>query len=468
MIQTGMSQKPVEEQSWLVQELERASLGDKRLVYRLLHTGQKLAAQPSASIPQACDDWADTKAAYRLFDNEKVTQAAILEAHQARTVARSQGQKRVLAIQDTSFLNYSHHPQKEGLGPIGSSDNLQGMILHSSLICTETGLPLGIAHQKLWTRDEQAKQRSSEQRRKVPIEEKESYKWLETMESVEDLMPDELDVVHIGDREADIFELFAQAKHLDTHLLVRATQDRRLAPPEVDKLWATVKRQAVVGGLIVDIPASKERPARKAKVTVRICSVKITPPTHLQKQYEPVPLYVIYLQEDHPPQGADPITWLLLTTLPVHNFEQALACIRYYTLRWHIEIFHRILKSGCQVEKRQLATTERLKPLIALLCVIAWRIFWLTHLGRHHPQAPCTHILAEHEWKALYAHHHRSPHLPKKPPSISQAIGWIAQLGGYLGRKNDGPPGVTVIWRGWQRLADISDAYLIFNPSTCG
>jgi hypothetical protein len=463
---SGKEQEQGLDQDWLAYELRGVSLGDKRLDWRLIDTGSKLAKQASGTINQACEDWADTKASYRLFANPKTTYEKIQAPHQQRTAQRAQKYEQVLAIQDTTFLDYSHHPEKEGMGPIGTSkQTLTGLVMHTTLLTSTEGLPLGLASQEIWVRPERVKQMKPEQRRKLPIEEKESYKWLKALSQTVEVVPEGTQVISIGDSEADIFELFNHARDLETDLLIRAAQDRCVCEPEVGHLWHTLEQQRVVGHLKVQVPARKEEPKREAIVSVRYAKVTLKAPKHLSNIMADIPLYAILVQEEAPPDGvADPLCWLLLTTLPVHSLADALLFIQWYRQRWHIEVYFKVLKSGCQVEKSQLAKAERLIPFISLFTIIAWRLFWLTHISRHQPDAPCTLVLADHEWKALYAFHHKSLLLPDQPPCVSQALLWVAQLGGFLARKADGQPGVTLIWRGWQRLADISAAYLIFHP----
>ena len=455
-----------ENQDWLELELGEVSLGDKRLNWRLIDTGKKLASKPSGSINQACDDWADTKASYRLFENEKTTPEKILKPHQERAKERIVGHERVLAIQDSSYLDYSHHPTKKGMGPIGTPEqNITGMIMHTTLITTCAGLPLGIAGQEIWSRPEEVKQMSSSERRKLPIEDKESHKWLKGINHAVKAIPDGTKVVNVCDAEADIFELFDHARTLKTDILIRAAQNRSVSEPEVGRLWAILGSRKVAGHLKVQVPARDNEPKRTAIVTVRHESLTLKTPQHLRKTMKDIPLYGVLVQEENPPPGVkNPLCWLLLTTASVLSFEDAVERIQWYRQRWQIEVYHKVLKSGCHVERSQLATAKRLHSFIALLSIIAWRLFWITHIRRHDPDAPCTLVLTTHEWHSLYAFHHRTNHLPTEPPTVTQVTLWIAQLGGFLARKHDGHPGVTVIWRGWQRLSDISAAWLLFHP----
>lgn len=451
--------------AWVKDELGKVELGDARLDWRLQDSAAKLAARPTMSINQACEDWADTKATYRLFANDKTTHAKILGPHVQRTQARMKQYDRCLAIQDTTFLDYTHHPEKEGMGPIGTTQQeMSGLVMHSTLVTNLAGLPLGVLSEQLWSRDETPKQRTAEERRKLPIEEKESHKWLVGLRESVQQKPEQTQLITVGDSEADIFELFDCARHLETDLLVRAGQDRSVCEPEVGRLWATLEAQPVAGHLDVHVPKREQHPARDTTVAVRYMSLSLQAPKHLRATLGPVALYGILVQEVDPPAGVEALCWLLLTTVPVSCFDDAVERIDWYCHRWQIEILHKILKSGCRIEALQLASDDRLKPLIALYSIIAWRLFWVTFLARTQPHAPATTILAPHELQALYHFHHRRPLPPEVTPTVQQATRWIAQLGGFLNRKGDGHPGVTVMWRGWQRLADIADAFLAFLP----
>ena len=463
-----MTSKQESTPEWLAEELREVCLGDKRLNWRLVDTGVKLAAKPSVSINQACEEWADTKASYRLFANEKTTAEKILAPHYKRMGERAVGQGRVFAIQDTSYLDYSHHSQKEGMGPIGTGQQkLTGMVMHSALLMSEAGLPLGLASQEIWVRPEATKQTDAEERHRLPIEEKESNKWLKALGQTVERVPADVQLVSIGDSEADIFELFNHARNLKTDLLVRAAQDRSVCEPETGLLWSTLEKQAVAGYLTVLVPPRNQEAKREATVKVRFAQILLKAPAHLRKKMTNIPLYAVLVQEENPPTAVDsPLQWLLLTTVSVLSVDDAIERIRWYRLRWQIEVYHKILKSGCQVEKTQLATVDRLLPFLALFSIIAWRIFWLTLIARHQPDAPCTVVLTDHEWHSLFAFHHKSNRIPAQTPTVAQVVLWIAQLGGFLARNHDGQPGVTVIWRGWQRLSDISSSWLIFHPTT--
>lgn len=459
--------------NWCATELADVNLGDKRLNVRLVDTAAKLAAQPLAPINQACDDWADTKASYRLFRNQKARHDKILLPHQQRTRERMRSYPLVLAVQDTCYLNFTSHPQTKGLGPIGTEEqNLSGLVMHSTLALTPTGLPLGILTKDIWARPTAAEPLTQAERRQRPIEEKESHKWLQALRQTVTLLPEGVLAVSVCDREADVYELFVAAEHLKTGLLVRATQDRALLTSEEDKLWARVAAAPIAGHLKVQVPAKNGEPQRQALVSVQFRTVTFKPPWRPQRPgTAPLPaitLDAVLVQEVAPPANVTPLEWLLLTNVPVRTFTEAVERVQWYRCRWHIEVYFKVLKSGCKVEDCRLGTADRLIRYLTLSSIVAWRLYWLTHINRQYPQAPCTVVLMDHEWRALYATIQHTSLPPQQLPTVQQVVHWIAQLGGFLGRKGDGEPGVTAIWRGWQRLHDISATWLLLRKETYG
>ena len=455
--------------SWATEEFSRVGLNDRRLNRRCQKMAEAMEQQPTEPINQACEDWADTKAAYRFFDNPKVAADKILAPHCRRTVKRMKSHALVLAVQDTTFLNYTHHPQTAGLGEIGTKQQQQrGFGMHSTLAVTPQGMPLGLLAQQFFERPIGEAAHIGSELQYLPIEEKESYRWVEAFQQTIALKPEGVQVVTVCDREGDFYEMFVMAQERRADLLVRASADRRL-DEEAKSLWVKAESQRQAGELTIEMVGNNERKARRAMVSVRFCAVTLRPPWRPQKmKLPPVTLTAILVREEHPPADLqDPIEWLLLTNTLVEDFRQAVQVIGWYCCRWQIEVFHKIIKSGCRVEDCRLQTATRLQNYIALMSVVAWRLQWLTYINRTNPQAPCTAVLTVVEWQALYMRIHKTTTLPPSPPSTRQAIRWIAQLGGFLGRKSDGEPGIVVIWRGWQRLQDISATWaLLVNQPT--
>jgi hypothetical protein len=447
------------EKSWSREEFIGVDFQDKRLKKRCQELVHDLEQQPSAPINQACEDWADTKAAYRFFDNPKVTPERIVDSHTQRTVARMKAEKLVLAVQDTTFMNYSHHPHTEGLGALGGRKELEqrGFGLHTTLAVTPQGQPLGILTQQYFDRPIREASVPRKPIQQLPIEEKESYRWLAAFRKTIEQAPAGVQVITVCDREGAIYEMFTLAQEHQASLLVRANVDRRL-DEEGQMLWAKAESQKVAGELNLDIAGNAQRKARQTMVAVRFCAVTLRPPWRpQQKKLPPVALTAILVREENPPADiSECVEWLLLTNTPVLDFHQAAQVIEWYCCRWQIEVFHKIIKSGCRVEDCRLQNATRLKNYIALMCVVAWRLQWLTYIHRTEPESPCTAVLTTIEWQALYMRIHKTSALPNAVPSTYQAIRWIAQLGGFLGRKSDGEPGVVVIWRGWSRLQDLA------------
>ncbi len=445
---------------WVRTELGSAELGDRRLEKRLAIIVEAFANLPQASIPQASGLWSKTKATYRFLNNEKVTPDKILKPHQHATQHRAAEQKIVLAVQDTTSLNYTHLPQTQGLGHIGTDPRSRGMLVHTTLALTLERLPLGIIEQQSWTRPHYG---SAEKRRKKSIDNKESQKWLHSLSATEELQkqnPQTL-LINVADRESDVYELFLQASSCRSKLLIRAAWDRRVDHPQ-KHLWPYLEAQPLAATREVLITRRKEKKSRTATVEIRFAKVSLKPPRR-DPSLSSLSLCALYVNEPHPPRGEQALSWMLLTTLKVHSATQAIQCAEYYAVRFTIELFHKVLKSGCRVEKRQLQSAEGLRRCLALDSLVACRILSLTMLGRTVPDLPCSVIFEEHEWQSLYCFVHQTPRPPHSAPSLNEVIRWIARLGGFLGRKGDGHPGPIVFWRGLQRLSDISLAWITFR-----
>jgi uncharacterized protein DUF4338/transposase-like protein/transposase Tn5 family protein len=446
-------------QDWAEEEFGRVQLGDRRLEQRLLTLARDFYAQPQAQVPQACQSRAKTKAAYRFFDHSRTKMERLLEPHYQSTSQRIGQHRVVLAVQDTSSLNYTVHPATERLGSIGSKleHGPVGLLLHDTMAFTPEGTPLGLLDVQCWARD-QATWGKKHRRKQRPIEEKESFKWLKSYQQVaraQQGCPDTM-LVSVGDREADIYELFqlARADPSGPQLLIRAEQDRLLSEGQAH-LWEHLEKQAVGGSQWVQVPRRGPRPARQAQLQLRWARVTLKAPQD-QRRLKPLSLWAVLAQETEAPPGTPPLSWLLLTTCPVTSFQQASEKLAWYTVRWNIEVYHKTLKSGCQIEQRQLGLADRIEACLAIDLVVAWRIFHLAKLGRETPDVPCTVFFAETEWKALLAYVTKNPQPPPQPPSLREAMRLVATLGGFLGRKGDGEPGTQTLWLGLQRLDDLA------------
>jgi hypothetical protein len=364
-------------------------------------------------------------------------------------------------------LDYTHHPATKGLGVMHDKEH-HGLMMHTTIAVTPQRVPLGIIHQQVWSRPEQdfGKKHKRKQR---PINEKESQRWLTSLESTSNIskqMP-ETTIVNIGDREADIYDLFMLSETLSQHLLIRACWDRLVAHPE-HYLWSYMEIQPDTGRLTITVPRKDKQPSRQAELIVRYAQVTLNPPKRSTPEIlTPITLWSVFVCEEHPPEGVEPISWLLLSSLPVNSFEEACERVSWYTCRWVIEIYHKVLKSGCRVEERQFEDSDTIRRYLSLDCIVSWRILYLTMLGRDKPDLACTAILEAYEWQSLYCFIHKTNIPPEDPPTLRQVTRWIAQLGGFMGRKGDGEPGVTVLWLGFQRLYDIANSWLLFHlPSS--
>jgi hypothetical protein len=252
----------------------------------------------------------------------------------------------------------------------------------------------------------------------------------------------------------------------EADILVRASWNRCVDHAE-KYLWEHLHSHPVSGTLTITVPRKQKQPEREAILSIRHALVVLRPPQRRKGEKLPsVTVFAVLALEEQPAQGIKPLEWLLLTTVPVYHFHDACERIQWYTCRWLIEIYHQVLKSGCRVEQRQFETSERIRRYLAVDSVVAWRVLFLTMLGRELPEMPCDAILAAHQWQALYCFIHQTNIPPRKPPTLAEATRWIAQMGGFLGRKADGHPGVTVIWRGLQRLQDVAQAFQLFQQNT--
>jgi hypothetical protein len=454
---------------WAEEEFGGAEFGDERLSKRLVELTRDFYARPQASVPQACDSRARTKAAYRWLSHPMINLQAVLQPHYEATTRRICEQSIVLAVQDTTSFNYGAHVATAGLGPIGSTfsggPGPQGIMLHDTMAFTADGLPLGLVDVQAWARDpkEVGKKHKRHQR---PIEQKESAKWLHSFKAasaVQAACPS-TKVVSVGDREADIHELFALAvaQPKGAQLLVRAEHDR-LVKDGNGRLFTHMHQQPIAAERIVDVPRTKKSKARRAQLEIRFAAVRLSPPLKKAK-LEPIDLWAVLASEVDAPDDVSPLEWMLLTTIEVTTPEDAFEKLDWYAKRWGIEVFHKTVKSGCRIEERQLATEPRLENCLAIDLVVAWRILHLTMLGRQDPDQPCTAFFEEHEWKAVIAFTRGPEDIPETAPSLREVTRIVAGLGGFLGRKGDGEPGVKSLWIGLQRLDTVSASWLAFGP----
>lgn len=473
---------------WAMQEFSSINLGDKRLDERLIKICDRFSESPESPINQACSDWAETKAAYRFFKNDNIKTEEILKSHISKTVKRAKNHSTILAIQDTSFLTYGNHQKTQGLGTMflkrenGKTITTDGLMMHTSLAVNSEGLPIGILNQTIKVRHANPGNKSRQERkyivRETPIEDKESYKWLESLRATKNYFG-ETKVITVCDREADIYEFFQLSYDINAPVLVRAKFDRiinkksRYQKKYFIRLWKFMNEKPLCGTFEIEIPARNGVAARKATLELKFGSFMLNASAdHLKYEETQLPdlkMNAIYLVEKNPPANLKPLEWMLLTNTSVTSYDEALEKVQWYCLRWRIEMFHKVLKSGFKVESCRLSTADRLMRYLTVMSIIAWRIFMITLISRTNPDLPCSIFLSKDEWKVLYLKIKKKNTIPKQIPTIRKVVRWVAQLGGFLARKGDGEPGTLVLWRGWKRLSDLTEGWnLASNFATCG
>lgn len=447
----------------ILSEFKEANLGDKRLNKRLDAIAQAFESEHGQSISFSCGDWKSVKGAYRFFDNDRFDEADIIEPHINQTFKRIHAIKnqKTLILHDSSEIILPGNKVIEGAGQMGffkhkhSKDEwaTQGMMFHSSLALSQIGVPLGVSAQQLWTRDIKNRRKIRNQKKnftRVPVEEKESYKWLKgvSLSCKKANSPENL--VHVCDRDADMHELFDHCNNLKTNFLVRAVHQRRTSKDGV-KIYDRISKTPSCGGYTLNLPKTHKREARKAKVKVRYYKVRVLPPVGKKKRCAPIDLYVISVKEHG--NVKDKVDWKLLTNMTVESFEQALEKIKWYKQRWNIEVFFKTLKSGFGVEKSRLRHIERLKKFVAFASVMSWKVFWLSKISREAPEAKSDHCFTKEQKKMLVKLEKSAKGFKLRMNSKSgDFIVALAKLGGYLARKSDPPPGQIVLWRGLMRL----------------
>ena len=442
---------------------------DERLSRRFRTLLQRLSSGPGESIPLVCQDWANTKGAYRFLDNERVNEADILAGHfhatRERFVATSGP---ILVLHDTTEFSF----KRDDIAAVGTTRRAVagkyhdgrvrhytacGILMHSSLAVTTEGLPLGLAAAKFWTREKFKGTNALKKHinpTRVPIEEKESIRWLDNLRQSTALLGDPSRCVHVGDRESDIYELFCTAQDSGTHFLLRTCVDR-LAGDGTYTIAAAMEEVRCKGLHRVEV-RDRHGEVSEATLELKFRRIRVLPPIGKQSRYPELELTVLHATERGKPRNREAIEWKLITDLPITSRAEAIEKLHWYALRWKIETFHKILKSGCQAEQSKLRTAERLVNLLATFCILGWRIFWLTMINRAMPDAPPTLAFTPLEVRLL------DQLIKDDEPShdcLSSYLICMARLGGYLARSSDPPPGNTVIWRGMARLTDIELGY---------
>lgn len=460
---------------WIEHELGSVNIGDNRLNKRAKVLLKRFTANPSASIPESCKGWQETKAAYRFFENDSVTAKKIIKPHRLATFTRIQQHPIVLLIQDTTALNYSGQKEREDLGPL-QQDNVRGLFLHPTLAVTPNRECLGLVDYEQWSRKPLATRSTKErkmERCSKKIKDKESYRWVRGYKKASKLaqfMPD-TQFVYIADREGDIYDIYHEANTTfakgSADWVIRATFDRVIMdednPKKSTKLKSGVKASTPVGKVRFATSSFGNRKKREVTQTIYAKEVTVHPPREKEKAgFTPVKLTTIIATESDPPPGEKAIEWALLTSIPIPNLEAALQVIQWYLCRWQIEIFFKVLKSGCTIEKLQLSNKQRFDPCLALYLIVAWRMLFMTMIGRASPTLSSECLFETIEWQTAYIMIYEKPP-PEEPPTLKDMLAMIARLGGFLGRKHDGDPGPIVMWKGLRSLHDYIKAHEVFS-----
>ncbi|MCX6854595.1 MAG: IS4 family transposase [Verrucomicrobia bacterium] len=491
---------------WTLLESKGVDCGDKRLDRRFATLLQTMAKTPGASIPQACGgDHAQIAAAYRFLSNPSVTPHALLSAHAEQTTERISAHPTVLLVQDTTEIDMSQPEQRIlGAGPLDDSLR-QGALLHLLHAFTPEGSPLGSLWHKIVIRPERPKGKAAKrptraQRQRTPIEDKESYRWLEGLAAARSRAQDQEHTrfICVADSEADIYEYLQpsmiEGQSAPLYWIVRAFQDRALQSqaegddaeksiPEVSRLWEACAEAPIIAlrklrvrgrkaKLMCDKRSRRQpREDRDIEVEVRVrAGATLRPPARHGHRLEPACINAVLVREKNPPEGDVAVEWLLLTTLPVRSEQEVSEIIEAYAKRFMIEVLFRTLKSGCRIEDRRFESASSHLSHLAIALIIAWRVMWLSQIAQNEPEKEGGSVFSEAEWRVawLKVKGAKEP-MPKQVPSAGEIIKLVAKLGGWIerGGKYASPPGVQTLWQGLRRVEDMAAIWSLQNPSTC-
>jgi transposase-like protein/transposase Tn5 family protein len=467
--------------SWVEDEMEYIDIGDQRLNQRALSILEGLGLAPGRTIPQAFQAWSEIKATYNFFNNDLVSEEKILESHLEKTIERIKEYPVVILPSDTTEINYTTKNKMKDKERLCHKQN--GIWLHATIAITPDRLNLGLVQANFWHRESEVAKKdgaSKKARDKAPINEKESYRWLESYQRACDIAKaaPETQIISIHDRECDMIEFFELADSKSSNepkanFIIRSQYDRLIESNNneedgtvnneekeiVNKLWEKLRKADSLGEQEFTITSRGDRKARKVKQKLKAVSVTLTP----FNKKKSIVVNAVMAIEENPPEGEEPITWILITDLPIKTFKDVCKIIEYYLCRWQIELFFKVLKSGCKIEERQLQTADRIKNLISIFFVIAWRVMFTMMLGRICGEMSCGDIFDEAEWKSVYKILNKKKALPRKPPLLGEFIVMIAKLGGYVEQKNGEPPGIKTMWKGMARMVDFSIAWEAFG-----
>lgn len=451
---------------WASQQWGGVKLGDKRRTQVAVEMGKRMVGKPDASLPKQMEGWAGLKSAYLLLNNEEVTMSALLDPHWQQTLAQAREEAVVLWVEDTTELDYTAHPSKRGMGPIGDG-NGRGLLLHSTLGVIPAGKQvLGVGHAEVVLRQEKPAKRP---------------KWTQTPEGqvwqvsarAIGSPPAGSRWVHVSDRGSDTYEYLLLCRQAGKDFLIRAFRNRRLQEPavsaageEIEKLLDYARQLPPYPGsdYEVAVAATKKHPARTAQLVLTWGEITVAPPVQAPapiKQEGPLHCWVVRAWEPAPPEGAEQVEWVLLTSVPVTTLTEAQQHVEWYTCRWLCEDFHQCLKTGCRIEHSQLDDGADIQRLLGFAIPIAARLLQLRQLARTGPDTPATSMVDPLYVRLL------AKRLKKDATTMTIADFWrgVAQLGGHLGRRRDGPPGWRTLWRGWRQLTDWADGFHLLADS---
>jgi len=517
--------------SEITDEFADVSFGDKRINDRAIKLLTDLYSHVGGGLSRSCQGPAEIKAAYRYFDNPKVTMHKILQPHFKATLERIKTQKIVALSQDTTDADMKHMTTVEDLGVLNDTDR-PGCSLHPVIAFTPDQLCLGVVHTEVMIRDAKDLGKKPDKKNRA-FEDKETHRWLKGYHVACEIAQKCSNTlcVSIGDRENDIYEVLIAAQPnaesgKKAELLVRAWHNRAVVVSDDEQLSENHKllieenqklnqikhelknrnkkiikrvkianlseeervefnsnkleiaennkkikennsvlnadrklvkslnyqmaKAEIVGDVEFVLSEGRGRKSRLVKQNIRTATLTIPPPVH-KKHLPNITINAVFLEELNSPEGASPINWLLLTTLPVDTLEDATLVVKLYLSRWGIELFFKVLKSGCKIEKLRFEKANRLLPCIAMFMIVAWRVMYATYLGRECPNAPCSLLYDDDEWRSVFAVVTKSQP-PEEPPNLSDFTKMVASLGGYRGRKSDGSPGIQAMWIGIQAM----------------
>jgi hypothetical protein len=481
---------------WEDQEMKHSNIGDKRLEKRLTQIVKRLSDAQDASLTQSFRSRAELVGGCRFFDNPRATPGKIIASHIENTKNRIKGRPIVLLPSDTSSIDYTAKKTVEGLGILETSFTY-GLFVHPTMAFTPDKICLGCVDVKMWTRNPDGNRRKlpSQVRNNQPIEEIESFRWLQSYRVAKGLAAEfpETQFINMGDRENDILECIVEAVEEDSkvkagkqdncaYIILRINHDRMLMPEknvkkrsknaqvieteeeleEELKLKKKLLESPIRGEVTFTMRSRENKPEREVTQKIRACKVRLQGKKVGDKTYPSVWINAVCAVEENPPEGEDPICWMFFTTLPIDTFAEVCNVIKYYLSRWGIETFFNILKNGCRIEERELKNVHRIKNMIALFMIVAWRVQYLMTLSRINPGIVCTEVFEEAEWKSVYKVMNKKSAIPEQPPTLGEIMDLVAHLGGYL-EKRKTPPGPKIIWRGLKKMYDYAEAWDSFG-----